>query len=46
METQGSFKIQKISGNFFLDLKWDLVNSLSMFVQKLILFISAYLESF
>ena len=33
-ETEGSFKIKKFSGIFFLDLEWDLVNPVSIFVQK------------
>ena len=30
----GKFKIKKISGIFFLDLEWDLVNPIPIFVQK------------
>ena len=33
-ETQGNFKIWKTSWKIFLDLKWDLVNPVSVLVQK------------
>ena len=36
METQGSFKILKISGNFFLNLELDLIYPVLIFTRKCI----------
>ena len=33
-QTQGCLRFKKSQVNFFLDLEWDLVNSVSIFDQK------------